>query len=407
MKTMLKVLGRSLLILLAVMVLAVATLGVADFTALRNLVKGPAMGRADQTQLNQPQEVVAGGTLAEVPTAPQDSIDPAAIATAEAYAQATDSIALLVYHRGAIRYEKYFPGYGADFRSDSFSGHKTVMGLLFGAAIADGLVGSVDEPAAKYLPEFAGDARRDIRIRDLLQMASGLEVPRFPGLTSIRLISGSDITRTALSLPLEKPPGTDFQYSNVNAELLGIIIQRATGLRYAEYLSKRLWSRIGAPPAALWLDREGGMPRTFCCIYTTARGWLQVGRLILGNGRIGADQIVPAAWIKAMTTPSPNNPNYGYQVWLGSPPGTERKYNDKTIKAYHSEPFAAADMIYIDGFGGQRVYIVPSRDLIIIRTGWAQTRWDDAVIPNAIVRGLRPDPVSAVSADANKGAQND
>ncbi len=405
MNTIVKFLGRSLLILVSVIVLAVATLGIADFTALRNLLKGPAMGRADQTQLSQPQEIVAGGALEQVPMAPHDSIDPAAIAKAEAYAQATDSIAFLIYHRGAIRYEKYFPGYGRDSRTDSFSGHKTLMGLLFGAAIDDGFVSSVDEPAAKYLPEFAGDARRDIRIRDLLQMASGLEVPRFPGLTSIQLISGSDITRTALSLPQEKPPGTDFQYSNVNAELLGIIIQRATKQRYGEYLSKRLWSRIGAPPAALWLDHEGGMPRTFCCIYTTARGWLQVGRLILGGGRIGDDQVLPDAWIKAMTTPSPNNPNYGYQVWLGSPPGTERKYNDKTIKAYHSEPFAAADMIYIDGFGGQRVYIVPSRDLIIIRTGRAQTRWDDAVIPNAIVRGLRPDPaVATVSADANKGA---
>lgn len=407
MKTFLKVFGRGLLILMAVMVLAVATLGVADFTALRNLVQGPAMGRADQTQLNQPQELVAGGSLAQVPTAQQDTIDPAAIARAESYAQATDSIAFLVYHRGAIRYEKYFPGYGPDVRTDSFSGHKTVMALLFGAAVADGFVNSVDEPAAKYLAEFATDARKDIRIRDLLQMASGLEVPRFPGLTSIRLISGSDIARTALSLPLEKPPATYFQYSNVNAELLGIIIQRASHQRYADYLSQRLWSRIGAPPAAVWLDHAGGMPRTFCCIYTTARAWLQVGQLILGNGRIGDDQIVPAAWITAMTTPSPNNANYGYQVWLGSPPGTGRKYNDKTIKAYHSEPFAATDMIYIDGFGGQRVYIVPSQQLIIIRTGRAQTTWDDAVIPNAILRGLHPQQGPKASSDANKGAQNE
>jgi CubicO group peptidase (beta-lactamase class C family) len=147
------------------------------------------------------------------------------------------------------------------------------------------------------------------------------------------------------------------------------------------------------------------MPRTFCCIYTTARGWLQIGRLILDQGRIGADQVLPADWIKAMTTPSANNPNYGYQTWLGSPPGTERKYNDKTIKAYHSEPFAAPDMIYIDGFGGQRVYIVPSQDLIVIRTGKAQTKWDDALLPNAILRGLLPQPAIANTAANNKAMQ--
>ncbi len=391
MRKFFKWVGRILLLLLATLLLIVATLGVADFTALRNLVAGPDPGRADQTDRNQPQEVVAGVEIDDPPAIQNTiTIDPVAIAKAEAYALETDSIALLVFHRGAIRYEKYFPGYDRNSRTDSFSGHKTVMALLVGAAIADGFIGSVDEPAAKYLPEFANDSRKDIRIRDLLQMASGLAVPRFPGLTSVKLIAGSNITETALTLPTEKPPGSDFQYSNVNAQLLGIIVQRAAGQRYADYLGKRLWSRIGAPSAAVWLDHQGGMPRTFCCIYTTARAWLRVGRLILDQGKSGEDQVVPAEWIKAMTTPSPNNPNYGYQIWLGSPAGTERKYNDKTIKAYHSEPFAAADMIFIDGFGGQRVYVVPSQELIVIRTGRAQTRWDDAKIPNAILRGLLP-----------------
>lgn len=389
MAAVLKLFWRSLLLLIALIVLAVATLGLADFTALRNLVQGPAMGRVDQTGRNQPQEAVAAGPIEVLALTEPIGIAPQALATAEAYAAKTESVALLIYHRGALRYEKYFPGYGPDFRTDSFSGHKTVMGLLVGAAIADGFIGSVDDPAAKYLPEFSADGRQEIRIRDLLQMASGLEVPRFPGLTSIRLISGSDIATTALKLPLEKPPGTDFQYSNVNAELLGVVIQRAAGKRYADYLSSRLWSRIGAPPAAVWLDREGGMPRTFCCIYTSARGWLQVGRLILDKGRHGAEQVVPETWVEAMITPSANNPNYGYQIWLGSPPGKERRYNDKTIKAYHSEPFAAKDMIYIDGFGGQRVYIVPSQDLIIVRTGKALPNWDDALLPNAILRGLQ------------------
>lgn len=391
MKTLLKLIGRTVMLLVAATILAVATLGLADVTALRNLVQGPAMGRVDQTERNRPQESVAG-LQAETPLAEPSTIAPEALAIVEAYAAKTESVALLIYHRAALRYEKYFGNYDSELRTDSFSGHKTVMGLLVGAAIADGFIGSVDEPAAKYLPEFAGDARKDIRIRHLLQMASGLEVPRFPGLTSIRLISGGDITTTALSLPLEKPPGTVFQYSNVNAQLLGIIIQRATGQRYADYLSSRLWSRIGAPPAAVWLDREAGMPRTFCCIYTSARGWLQVGRLILNKGRTGDTQVLPESWIGSMTTPSPNNPNYGYQIWLGSPVGQQRLYNDKTIKAFHSEPFVAQDVIFIDGFGGQRVYIIPSQELIIVRTGKAIQDWDDALLPNAILRGIQPQP---------------
>jgi CubicO group peptidase (beta-lactamase class C family) len=129
---------------------------------------------------------------------------------------------------------------------------------------------------------------------------------------------------------------------------------------------------------------------------------LRVGRLILEQGRVGEDQIVPASWIAEMTKPAATNPNYGLQVWLGSPPGRERRYNDRTVKALHSEPFATNDMIYIDGFGGQRVYIVPSQELIIVRTGEAVFDWDDAVIPNAILRGLRaaPDVATEVSAAA-------
>jgi hypothetical protein len=78
---------------------------------------------------------------------------------------------------------------------------------------------------------------------------------------------------------------------------------------------------------------------------------------------------------------------------LGSPPTERRKYNDKTITAYHSAPFAAPDMIYIDGFGGQRVYIVPSQDLIIVRTGLAQQNWDDAKLPNAVLAGVLPETI--------------
>ncbi|MEZ5459157.1 MAG: serine hydrolase [Steroidobacteraceae bacterium] len=322
-------------------------------------------------------------------TAPPDGIEPAALQAAEEYATRTNSVALLVYQRGALRYEKYWPGFDRDTVTDPFSAHKTVMGLLVGAAIADGYIESLDQPASTWLTEWAGDARREITLRQLMQMSSGLDTPPFGTWTGFRITLGSQIEQTVLALPLVKPPGTDFQYSNASSQLVGIVLQRATGKRYADYLSQRLWSRLGAPPAQVWLDREGGIARTFCCLYTTARGWLRVGRLILDQGRVGAEQLVPAEWIAEMTKPAATNPNYGLQIWLGSPPGRERRYNDRTVKALHSEPFATDDMIYIDGFGGQRVYIVPSQELIIVRTGEALLDFDDAIIPNAILRGLR------------------
>jgi CubicO group peptidase (beta-lactamase class C family) len=126
---------------------------------------------------------------------------------------------------------------------------------------------------------------------------------------------------------------------------------------------------------------------------------MHVGLLLKNRGRVGEDQVVPESWIAEMTTPAATNPNYGYQIWLGSPPGKERRYNDKTVKAYHSEPYVTDDIFFIDGFGGQRVYVVPSEDLIIVRTGRAvadmtvlENNWDDALLPNTILRGLLPTP---------------
>ena len=399
-----RLLGKLLLwllgIVLGISAVALVVAWFADPAVVRNLFFGPGMGDVTQIARAQPQEAVPGIVRDDLPVAAPEGIDPAGLAAAEAYAARTKSVALLVWHRGALRYEKYWPGSGPDTRTDTFSAHKTVMGLLYGAAIADGYIESVDQPAATWLPEWRSDSRRDIRLRDLLQMSSGLELPVFGTWRGFRVTLGSDLASVVLPLQPEKPPGNDFQYSNANAAILGIVLQRATGKRYAQYLSERLWSRLGTGPAAVWLDHEGGVPRTFCCLYARARDWLQVGRLILDGGRSGGQQVIPEEWIRAMTTPAPTNPNYGYQIWLGSPPGKERKYNDKTVKAFHSEPYVAADIRYVDGFGGQRVYIVPSQELIIVRTGEAQFDWDDAILPNAILRALRPAAGSAVEASA-------
>jgi CubicO group peptidase (beta-lactamase class C family) len=387
-----KLLGKILLGLLALLIATILFFYARDPAVVRRLLTGPGMGVVTETQRNSPKESVPGRERDDIATGPADAFDPAALQAAEAYATQTNSVALLVYHRGLLRHEKYWPGFDRDTITDPFSAHKTVMGLLVGAAIEDGFIESIDQPASTWLTEWAADSRRDITLRHLLQMSSGLDTPPFGTWTGFRITLGSELEKTVLGLSLAKPPGTDFQYSNASSQLVGIVLERATGKRYAQYLSERLWQRLGAPTAQVWLDREEGMARTFCCLYTTARSWLRVGRLIMDGGRVDGEQLVPESWIRAMTTPAPTNPNYGLQIWLGSPPGKERRYNDRTVKAFHSEPFARDDMIYIDGFGGQRVYIVPSEQLIIVRTGEALLDFDDAIIPNAILRGLRPAP---------------
>ena len=388
-----KWIGRVLGGLLGLLLLAVAALlvaaWIADPAVPRNLFFGQSLSEPAAVEDSQPQEAVPGRPREDIAIDAQVTLDPRGLALAETYAEKMKSVALLVFHRGALRYEKYWPGYGATTRTNPNSMHKGVLALVVGAAIADGYIDSVDAPASRWITEWQGDARRDITVRELLQMRSGLEVPIFGTWKSSRILFGSDLMAGVSGLGISAPHGTEFQYNNASSQLLLTVVERATGKRYAEYLSARIWQRLGASDAALWMDRVGGQPRGFCCLFATARDWLRVGRLILDRGRAGEDQVLPAAWIDAMTTPSPRNPNFGMQVWLGSPPGTERVYNRHTVKAFHSRPFGAQDIIYIDGFGGQRVYIIPSLELVIVRTGVSSTEWDDAVLPNAIIGAVR------------------
>lgn len=380
--------------LLAAVVALAATLlvvmWIADPAVPRNVLFGQPLTKPAQVEKSQPQESVPGAPRDDIAQGGLQAFDEQGLARAVDYATQMQSVALLIYKDGVLVYEKYWPGFSADTRTNPNSMHKVVLALLVGAAIDDGFIESADTPVSRWIEEWRGDARAAITVRELLQMSSGLEIPVFGTWKSARILFGSNLERGVLELSAAKPHGRNFEYNNASTQVLVTVLERATGKRYAEYLSSRLWQRLGAADAALWMDRAGGQPRGFCCLFATARDWLRVGRLILDGGRVNGEALVSEDWVKQMLTPSARNPQFGFNLWLGSPVGTtERVYNPYTIKAFHSEPFAASDIAYVDGFGGQRVYIVPSRNLVIVRTGVSSTEWDDARLPNAVIRALR------------------
>ena len=345
-----------------------------------------------------PVEQVTGGQIIVVPTAANESrsISETALAAAIAFGEQNDSHALIVYHDQAIQLEHYFPGHDADSFSPTQSMHKSVLAMLIGIAIEQGYIASVDEPAATYLMEWADDARAGITIRHMLQQNSGIDFPTFgfnPLGGFFRLIFGPDIKPVALNQPLEVEPGSRFDYNSVNPQNLGLIVERATGKRYSQYLSEALWQRLGVPDATIVLDsEENQMARMFCCLNATARSWLHIGLLHLNEGRMAGRQLVPVDWMRQIVIAGQHNPNYGYLTWLGNEFEEYRYYNRKTtVRVFQSEPFAAPDVIYFDGFGGQRVYIVPSRGLIIVRTGALAPEMDDAFLPNVMIRGILSD----------------
>lgn len=323
-------------------------------------------------------------------------LQPAAVAAALAHAQADGASALLIAEGGRLVAERYWGGTDADTRLNPQSMAKTLVALLVGVAIDRGEIGSVDDPVGRYVAAWRGDARGRITLRQLLRMASGLgqvDAGRGWAMTAdnpaVRQYFGSDFDGPMLALPLVAKPGGTFDYNNNATLLLARALEGASGRRYAELLSERLWRPLGLADASIYVDRPGGRAMASCCLFSRPRDWVQVGRLLTGRGEIDGRRIAPAAWIDEMLTPSPANPGYGYQIWLGDQRvGGERL--PPVLTPWQGERFAARDIVFLNGFGGQRVWIMPSAGLVVVRMGRTWPRaWDDAAIPNLLHRSVK------------------
>lgn len=340
---------------------------------IASMMMGEATGELEIVEANETFVIDSGSP---------DNISKKSIEAAIQFSADMGSHALLIYQDDALILEKYFDGYDTQSISDTQSMHKTVLAMLVGIAIDDGIIGSVDEPASNYLTEWKNDSRNIITIKNLLQQSSGLDYPEFsfnPLSDFNQLMLGEDVTSITLEQKAYRKPNEVFEYNGVNPQNLGLLLQRASGKRYADLLSEKLWQYIAENDATVILDSERNrMPRTYCCLNATARDWLRIGILILNEGKMGQKQLIPKSWVNDMTASSQANPNYGYLTWLGNEHQKNRVYNPKSsATGHHSEPYDDRDIIYLDGFGGQRVYVIPSKGLVIVRTGATQMEWDE------------------------------
>jgi CubicO group peptidase (beta-lactamase class C family) len=334
-----------------------------------------------------PTAKVVGNFSEELPTTDPAgrTLSDTAIVDLVTYAEELGSFSLVVHHNGAIQFETYWREFGPDNVTETYSMAKSVLGIMIGFAVEDGAIGSIDDPIVKYIPEWVGTDREPMAIRNALQMASGLEHHRFnftlaqnPYGKALRLFIGPDMESAILRFGLDAPPGSEFNYNSANSQLLALVLQRATGRSYADYVSEKLW-----------MDRPGGLPKAYSFFQARPRDWLRIGLAIKNGGVIDGQQVIPAGWLTQMQTPSPNNPKYGLQMWIGSPYVPDRRYNQNTpFGVKQAEPFAVDDVVFFDGGGGQRVYVIPSADLVIVRTGMPSPKWDDGVIPNIVLRDL-------------------
>jgi CubicO group peptidase (beta-lactamase class C family) len=357
--------------------------------------------------IHEPTERVAGVDEPPPPrvTADYAGLDTEALDTAAEYAHKHDSLALIVWRRGHIAYEKYWGGSEFNTVIDSEELSATLVALLVGVAQAERKIASVEESASTYLQEWRGSDREAIKIRDLLQMSSGLvshSQRNLPWTRAVRDSLSPDVNAAYLKRESAHTPGSEWMPQSVDPQLLSLILERATGVRFSQYLSDQLWKRVGAADARLWLDRAGGSAHADCCLLARQGDWIRIGELLVSGGLYQAEEIVPRSWVAQMLTRARGNPNFGYLLQLGEP------YDPQRSSA--GEPYATRDVFFLAGLGKNRLWMVPSLGLVVLRTGRNRADagdWDDARIPNLVIRGARDyKPAGATGSDVESLVPN-
>lgn len=390
MRRVLKIFGG----LIGLLLVVVAILAAMNWTLIRNMRAATGATVLDVDKF-QPRAAVNGCDQGPLPRYDGNTPLPAdAFAAMKEYSDSQGGVGILVLIDGKVAAEVYRDGTDKDTRTMSYSMHKSAMALTYGAAIADGIIKSIDEPIGTYLTEWADDPRGQIPIRAFLTMSSGIENPGFSKFRGMKMNLSDKVTETVLKFQPEKEPFEQFYYKSPDSQLAGAALNRAIKAAgkgsYKDYISEKIWCPVGADDALIWPEKIGGDPRFFAYLEADLESWARVGQMILQDGEFGGKQVLPASWIEAITTPSATNPNYGLQTWIGSPYLPVRGYAPEGgLQVPQAEPFLAEDVVYFDGFGGQRVYIIPSANMVIARSGEPSFTWDEAKMVNIALKALK------------------
>lgn len=333
----------------------------------------------------------------------QRTISDAALAAAREYAGRMNSNALLVWRRGRLEASDWFRGHEPAKPVVSRSLAKPLTAVAIGRAIALGRIRSLDQPVADFVTEWRDDPRRSrILVRHLLDMRSGF-LPQGPAPTPEDVLNRAYLhprhERVIVEqYPVVDEPGTRFEYNNATSELVAVVIERATGRRYAEFVSREIFRRIGAPGGQVWVNRPGGVAHAGCCMLVPAETWLRLGILLLQDGTWQGRRLLPRGYVAEMRTGTPQNPWYGLGVYVAGPYTERRGFANPerqpvATRVLHSEPYLARDLFLFDGNANQVVYVIPSEQLVILRTGDAPPRgageeWDNSRLPNTLMRGI-------------------
>lgn len=296
------------------------------------------------------------------------------------------TVAFLIIRNDSLHYENYFGGYDAAREIPSFSMAKSFTSALIGFALQDGYIESVNDPVTRYLPDLKDPSYKNITIKHLLDMQSGIRFKEAyfnPFGDVAKYYYGRDLKKYMIKQPIKSAPG-EFEYISVNTQLLGWAIERASGKPLYNYLEGKLWKPLGMEYPASWSidSRKHGMTKAFCCLNACARDFARFGRLYLEKGSWNGKQLLDSNWIRESTefTYDKNYLLYSYQWWhnidvqplkdssqmitpyrLGASIQTDEGSQRAIIRP--------ANDYYAEGVLGQFIYVYPEKKMIIVRLG--------------------------------------
>jgi CubicO group peptidase (beta-lactamase class C family) len=258
-----------------------------------------------------------------------------------------------------LLFERYYHGYEHVSICTFFSTAKSFVSALIGIALHEGLIGGLDDPLTKYIPETSAPFWSKITLRHLVSMSSGLRYNPagfLPWDDEPRVYYSPDLRRLALSIQKAEASGTCFRYNNYNLILLGMILERVTCGTVSAYLQEKIWKPLGMEFPASWsLDSQpSGMEKMESGLNARAIDFAKFGRHYLRRGDWNGRQILPKSWVTESTTVVPDAKwkHYKYLWWM-SRSGQGR--------------YTAVGNL------GQFIFVAPDKDCVIVRFGRGKT----------------------------------
>lgn len=270
----------------------------------------------------------------------------------KAYNEQLGTVAFLILKNDSIWYENYATEYGVNSQTNSFSMAKSIVSAMLGKAIKEGHIKSLDQPIGDFFEQYTS---AKTTVGDLSSMASGLnwtEHYTSPFSITARTYYDDDLAETMLGLDIVETPGEQFKYLSGSTQLLGMVIEKATSMKMADYAAQSFWQPMGFEKEALWQvdDDENKLAKAYCCISSNARDFARFGKLYKDHGKWNGQQVLDSTFVATSIKPRfKNSPEYGYGFWLSNHLGKE--------------------IFAMRGILGQYVITIPEDDLIIVRLG--------------------------------------